>query len=244
MGQSKGERQMKIVVANHKMNLTASEILTYEKYIEELDKPNLKIVICPSMLYLSSFKIGSCKLGSQNVAVQEKTNLTGEVSARQLKSVGVAYSIVGHSERRTALLETNEMIRSKIIELHAHNIMPILCIGETLIEKNKELTIKALEKQISECLRDITKPIIVAYEPVWAIGTGVTPSKEEIEQTVSIIRILLETNRQPNAKVLYGGSVNYKTISMLEEIKKLDGYLIGGASINPKELVELLNMIK
>ncbi len=235
---------MKIVVSNHKMNLTLSEVESYHHELLTLKTKN-KIIVCPSFPYISILKNDTYHLGAQNVFHLTEKNTTGEVSAKQLKSLGVEYCIVGHSERRDKFSETDSDINQKIILLQKENITPILCIGETLEEKpNKETILKNQLKKDLENI-DITS-IIVAYEPIWSIGTGMIPTTSEIMTTIKFIKNYIKENHNSDIIVLYGGSVNDNNIDTLKTISEIDGYLIGGASLDTnkfKTIIEKLEVI-
>lgn len=239
---------MKLVVANHKMNLTKQELLNYQLILNQRLRTDIEIVICPCMAYITILQPRDFKLGSQNVAFKSSASLTGEVSAPQLKSLSVSYCLVGHSERRQFLNETSEMIWLKLKELLKVGITPILCIGETKEQRALGKTDLVLEKQIRDCFHDFSKDeilsCVIAYEPIWAIGTGLVANPQEIERTVSVIKEVLNRNFGLDCRILYGGSINSKNVVELEKIKNLDGYLVGGASLNPEEWISILNHMK
>lgn len=237
---------MKMLVLNHKMNFTYDEVNDYIKKINDIKTNKLNLVVCPSYIYLTFFKYNNYSLGSQNVGMIEKGSLTGEISAMQLKKVGVRYCIIGHSERRMTLKETNEMINKKISLLQYNNIIPILCVGETLEEKRANLTIEVIKEEIDKAFMDISNidNIIIAYEPIWSIGTGVIPSSVEIFNVIKEIKEHINVKYSTKLKVLYGGSVNSENINYLEEIKNIDGYLVGGASLDTKSVSHIINVME
>lgn len=223
-----------IIILNNKSNLEKEEFTNYISKLNQLNT-NLNLVLCPSTIYLNNLNLNSIKIGSQDVSCYDDGAHTGEVSARQLKDLGVSYSIVGHSERRKDNHETNQDINRKIVKLLDNDIIPILCVGETIDERKNNLTNKKIEQEITEALESIEdKRIIVAYEPIWAIGTGKTPTPEEINEVIIHIRKLL-----PNNKVIYGGSINEKNVKDINNNTNLDGYLLGGISLN----IERLNLL-
>ena len=223
-----------IIILNNKSNLEKEEFTNYISKLNQLNT-NLNLVLCPSTIYLNNLNLNSIKIGSQDVSCYDDGAHTGEVSARQLKDLGVSYSIVGHSERRKDNHETNQDINRKIVKLLDNVIIPILCVGETIDERKNNLTNKKIEQEITEALESIEdKRIIVAYEPIWAIGTGKTPTPEEINEVIIHIRKLL-----PNNKVIYGGSINEKNVKDINNNTNLDGYLLGGISLN----IERLNLL-
>lgn len=220
----------KLIVGNMKMNLTASEI---NEYIREIDKRsyNKQVVFCPSSLYLPYFINKSYGCGIQNIASYEMGAYTGEISAKQVATMKVDYTIIGHSERRQYFNETNEVVRKKVSLALSENLQIILCIGETLEERSLSKTYEVLERQLTTALDGhITNNIIIAYEPVWAIGTGKVPTNQEIEETITFIKKVVSDNYDCQIKVLYGGSVNDENITKLNKIPNVDGYLVGGAS--------------
>lgn len=231
-----------IIVLNNKSNLDKKE---FNEYLDELSKINTnhQIVLCPSFINIDSIDINNVEVGAQNVSSFEEGAYTGEVAASQLKSYNVKYALVGHSERRAYEQETYADINHKIKELLESNIIPILCVGETKKEKDNNLLEEVLEKQITSALEGLSNEergkVIIAYEPRWAIGSGTTPTTEEIEEVISIIKRL-----DTNCKILYGGSANESNIDELRKINSLDGYLLGSLSLkveNLKNFLEKLN---
>ena len=186
------------------------------------------------------FNLENIELGSQNVSKNDIGAHTGEVSASQLASLNVKYCIIGHSERRQELYETSDDINLKIKNLLEKNITPILCVGETKQEKDNAKTTSKISKQIEIATKDLTQDekskIIVAYEPIWSIGTGLIPTIEEIDTTLSLIKELL-----PGVKTLYGGSANEENIGYLKKSELIDGYLLGGLSLKPAKLQIFIN---
>lgn len=232
-----------LIVLNHKMNLTLSEIKQYQKQMRKW-KITEELVICPSMAYLSLFENSRYHLGSQNVSCYENGSDTGEVSAKQLQSLGVHYCLVGHSERRKFHQEDDNKIKEKLSQLLENDITPILCIGETQEEKKAKVTNKALESQL-EILNSFSKEkierIIIAYEPIWAIGTGIVPAIEEVEQVVSMIKTSIQDRYQVAIKVLYGGSIDTENYTRFKNIRNIDGLLIGGLSLKTEKLKQLFS---
>ncbi len=235
---------MKLIVSNHKMNLTLEEI---KRYVEELEKlPSLKnaLVICPSFPYLPYFQGKNYFLGSQNVAEQEMGALTGEVSIEQLKSLGVRYVIVGHSERREILKESLESIQKKVELCLEKDITPILCIGEKQNERDQKEEV--LKQEIDSALKQEKKyeRVILAYEPIWAIGTGNIPTEEKIEQTIFYIKSYIKENYNIDCKILYGGSITPENIEELNKIELIDGFLIGGTSLDLEKLKKVMKVLE
>jgi len=176
-------------------------------------------------------------VGAQNCHEQDTYGaFTGSINSMMLKNVGAKYVIIGHSENRQAG-ETNKLINLKIKNALKSGLKVIFCIGETLQEKRKKITKKILNKQIKLGLNKIKnkKNVIIAYEPVWSIGTGLIPRSNELFKTIDFIKKKIKNN-----KVLYGGSVNPKNIYELKLINNIDGYLIGGASQDPKKFIDII----
>lgn len=236
---------MKYVILNHKMNLTYEEIIDYVDKLKELKLTNINLITCPSSIYLSMFK--DLNVACQNVSSFEKGSYTGELAAYQLKSLGIKYSLVGHSERRQYFNEDNLIVNKKIINLLKNDIKPILCIGETLEAKKLKKTGAVLIKQLRQALKDVSvddlKKVIIAYEPVWSIGTGVIPSPNEIDEVVDYIKDTIYRTYNLEIPVLYGGSINDENISLLEKCKNIEGYLIGGASLDINKITNIINQI-
>ena len=177
------------------------------------------------------------EVGAQNCHEQDVYGaFTGSVNSLMLKSVGAKYIIIGHSENRQAG-ETDKLINLKIKSALKSGLRVIFCIGETLKAKRKKITKSILNKQIKAGLKNIknNKKIIIAYEPVWSIGTGIIPKSEDLFKTISFIK-----KEKKNYKVLYGGSVNPKNINQLKSINNIDGYLIGGASQDPEKFIDII----
>jgi len=224
-----------IVALNNKSNLSKDEFISYLDRLNSITTTNT-LILCPTYLNIANFNSNSVLLGTQNVSSYDNGAYTGEVSAKDLSSYGVKYSIVGHSERRRYQKETNEEIKEKINKLLENNITPILCIGESKIEKDNNTYKSILEEELSILSNS---NVIIAYEPIWSIGTGVIPTKEEIEEVFEFIK-----ERFPNNKVLYGGSANLENIDMLKEISLIDGYLLGGLSLKVDELKTFIDKLK
>lgn len=228
-----------IVALNHKSNLDKEE---FKNYMLALKKVNSKhhMILCPNFLNISIFNDENITLGAQNVSQNANGAHTGEISAKQLKSYGVSYCIVGHSERRKDQKETNEEINLKIKELFKENITPILCVGETKEEREKNQVEDIITKELETAFKDLTEEqiskVIIAYEPIWSIGTGIIPTNEQITQVFTMIK-----NIYTNCKVLYGGSANENNITELKKCAEIDGYLLGGLSLKPDKLQIFVN---
>jgi triosephosphate isomerase (TIM) len=239
----------KMVVANFKMNLSLEDVELYVQQLKGNISDKVNVVICPSFPFLFMFKSDEYKVGAQNSFYLNEGSFTGEVSTTQLKSLGVSYIIVGHSERRLYSKEDNDLINNKIKNILSNNLKPILCIGETKEERALHKTSIVIKKQIEQCLKDMDKDMLsdltIAYEPIWAIGSGLTPKIVEIEETVNYIKtICLSKYKADNIKVLYGGSVNRNNIREINNIGGLDGVLVGSASWSARGLIEIVNNIE
>ena len=227
-----------IIVLNNKSNFTKDE---FNNYVLELKKVNtdFSMILCPTFMNIPLVNPNEFVLASQDVSPYEDGAHTGEISARQLKDLGVKYSLVGHSERRE--FESEEELYLEIKQLFKEDLIPILCIGETKEERDNNLVKEVLNRQLENVVNKLEEQekLIIAYEPVWSIGTGIIPSNEEIEEVLTYIKSYL-----PNTKILYGGSVNEENVDTLKEISLVDGYLLGGLSLDPKRLQKFLDKLK
>jgi triosephosphate isomerase len=201
----------------------------------------IKIIYCPpsTLIRPMSKKLKNIRIevGAQNCHEQDTYGaFTGSINSMMLKNVGAKYVIIGHSENRQAG-ETNKLINLKIKNTLKSGLKVIFCVGETLQEKRKKITKQILNKQIKLGLNKIKnkKNVIIAYEPIWSIGTGLIPKSNELFKTIDFIKKKIKNN-----KVLYGGSVNPKNIHELKLINNIDGYLIGGASQDPKKFIDII----
>jgi len=235
-----------IIAGNWKMNsdLKSAESLAKDitNFYSEITSDQIKVVMCPPFVYLNSLEfINNTKnvfLGAQNCNNHTSGAFTGEVSPPMLKEIGAKYVILGHSERRAFYCESNEFINSKIKLVIKEGLIPIICVGETLEQRQTNQTNEVLLEQLEKCLEGIENSelerIVIAYEPVWAIGTGVSASPEQANETQKYVRHVLYSlfgafsNVIP---VLYGGSMNEKNAEELLSQEFIDGGLIGGASL-------------
>ena len=212
------------------------------KFFKTFKKKNLiKIVYCPPSTLIGpmSKKLNKTNIatGAQNCHEQDSYGaFTGSVNSKMLKNIGAKYIIIGHSENRQAG-EDDRLINLKIKSALKSGLKVIFCIGESFKEKRKKITKKILNKQLKLGLQTIKSKnkIIIAYEPVWSIGTGLVPKTNDLFNTINFIKKKLRKN-----KVLYGGSVNPKNINYLKSINNIDGYLIGGASQDPKKFIDII----
>lgn len=223
---------MKYLICNFKNKLLKDDILKYNRNLGEIET-KVKLLLCPPSIYLSLFDKNGYDLGAQDISSFIGRTITGEIEANQIKSLGATYVIVGHSERRIYKHEINIDFINKINNALENNLNVIYCVGETLRDKENGSTFEILEKQISEVLNNVEiKNIMIAYEPVWAIGTGNVPSIKEIKENIEFISDLLYEKYECKLDILYGGSVNDENIGELCSIKGLSGFLVGGASLD------------
>ena len=221
----------KIIIANHKMNLDVSEI---NEYINKLKNVKDKLIICPTSIYIPYFVNAGYNVGIQNVYFKDYGAYTGEVSPYQAKKIGANYAIIGHSERRKYFNETNEVIKEKINKCLKNKLNVILCVGESLEERENGKTYDSLKKQLS--VIENPENIIVSYEPVWKVGTDKILNENDIKEVVKFIK------KCYNVKVIYGGGISEDNIAILNQIKSLDGYIIGAASTRADELLKILEV--
>ena len=245
----------KVVIAgNWKLNKTNIEsielVIELKRYVGDISE--VEIVVCPVFTALSDVadvvNESNIRLGAQNVYWEDSGAYTGEVSAPLLKSIGVKYVIIGHSERRQFFGETNETVNRRIKAALAHNLLPIVCVGEVLEERESEKTFDVVGKQITESLAGLSeeemKKIIIAYEPVWAIGTGKTASPAQAQDVHKFIRetlakIFSEDTAQ-GVVIQYGGSVKPENSAELIAQPDIDGALVGGASLKADTFAEII----
>lgn len=212
-------------------------------------RKGMNVVICPPFVYLPLLK--GLPLGAQNMFWEEKGAFTGEICAAQLKDLKIKYVILGHSERRKYFGETNEQINKKIKKALDVNIIPIFCIGETFEENQSDKKSEVLEKQLTEGLKSISrdqiKNLVIAYEPVWAIGTGKNCSVDETMKSVLLIRKIVSNiyNREiaDVIEILYGGSVSSKNSAEYVKGSGVNGLLVGGASLDTEEFISIIKLL-
>lgn len=236
----------KIIVANLKMEMDAKSLSDYLKsIIGKINDSN--VIICPSSLYVPYFLKHRFSVGVQNVCESNNGNYTGEISANQVSSLGIKYSLVGHSERRINYYEDSGVISKKINSLFEKNMIPILCVGETNEEKNLLKTNKVLKSELVSCLNETSKEniskMIIAYEPIWAVGSNRVPTMAEIRSTVKYIKELIKKIYDIDIKVLYGGSINSSNIEKIKKIECLDGIMVGSSATNASEFLKIIEVI-
>ena len=258
----------KIIIANWKINpsitkeatallnstsQTAGKIKNFKKEID--------LIICPPFIYLSDLKtkkLKNIKLGAQNCFWEDRGAYTGEISPLMLKNLGVEYVIIGHSERRNHIRESDEMIAQKIKAVFENKLTPILCVGETLEQRGRGIEKNIVQEQLKKDLKEVknlkNKTLIIAYEPVWAIGTGNYCQPEEALEMIKFIKEIInlnfnlpvltaQTDSEKSLKVLYGGSVDSKNVTSYVKYQEIDGALVGGASIKINEFQKLINEV-
>jgi len=245
----------KIIAANWKMNLTASEVQPYlETFLLETKQvEGVDIILIPSFTSIPKAsalleKNPKIHLGAQNFSFHDKGAFTGEISARMLRDLFVRYVLVGHSERRQLFGETDQIIHQKLLAAHRSEIRPILCVGETLEERKAGEAKQVLEQQLKTALTDLSLAdlvdTIIAYEPVWAIGTGCTATAEEASEMHHFIREMIKqlANKDVAGKIRiqYGGSVTALNARELLNSPDIDGALVGGASLDPRAFAQIV----
>ncbi|HDR16645.1 MAG TPA: triose-phosphate isomerase [Desulfobacteraceae bacterium] len=244
-----------IIAANWKMHKTVSEAVDFISGLkkEEATFSDRRVIVAPPFTALrpaaDALSGSSIGLAAQNLSYAESGAFTGEVSAGMITDAGCTYVIIGHSERRHLFGETNEQINKKLVLAFKEGLKPIFCIGETLQEREADETISLIRQQITEGLINISAgdidSLIIAYEPVWAIGTGRTATPEQAEEVHRVIKEtvqeILDKGGTPTVPVIYGGSVNEQTIESLMNQDNIDGVLVGGASL---KLESFLNIIR
>ncbi|MCX5776420.1 MAG: triose-phosphate isomerase [Candidatus Firestonebacteria bacterium] len=247
-----------IIAGNWKMNKNIAEALELVKDLKiKLEGvADTEVVVCPPFLAVNAvsqlLKGSNIKVGAQNCYFEKKGAFTGEVSPAMLKEAGCAYVILGHSERRQYFKETNDFINKKVKAVLAEGLLPIICAGETLEEREKNIWKEVIKTQITGCLAGFTKEevskMVLAYEPVWAIGTGKVASKEQAQEVHKFIRDLVEKlYDKPVAEALriqYGGSVKPDNVSILMNEPDIDGALVGGAALEADSFVKLVKFEK
>lgn len=247
----------KIVAGNWKMNLNYEEaklLLNELSGAAKSGDSNVEMVICPPAIYLASFSDllknqTSVKLGAQNCFHQDSGAFTGEISPAQLKALGVNYSIIGHSERREFFNESYDLLAKKVKALLKHNIQPIFCCGEQLeVRSNnvyKEFIMKQIEDSLFQLKADEISNVVIAYEPIWAIGTGKTATAAQAQEVHGLIRarITKQFGEKTGNEIclIYGGSCKADNAKELFSQTDIDGGLIGGASLSGNEFIQISN---
>ena len=245
----------KVIAANWKMNLTASEVRPYlETLLLEINQvEGVDVILIPAFTSIPKAselleKIPKVRLGAQNFSVHDKGAFTGEISARMLRDLFVRYVLVGHSERRQLFGETDQIVHEKLRVAYRSEFRPILCVGETLEERKAGKAKQVLEHQLKTALADSSledfADTIIAYEPVWAIGTGCTATAEEASEMHhfirEVVRSLASKEVASKIRLQYGGSVTAANARELLKSPDIDGALVGGASLDPRAFAEIV----
>ena len=239
------------------MNFTISDVKSFmnEWKNKNLNNNHVETIFCPSFTELNTtaefIQNSSSKLGAQNVSYDTKGAFTGEVSCRMLKELGCEWVIIGHSERRHIFNENNTLLNKKLHAVLDNGLIPIFCIGEKLIDRNTGYTKAKLKEQLTKGLDGVKDQlmdrIVIAYEPVWAIGSGVNAKPKQVEETHLQIRKLLAELFGPEPvkqiPVLYGGSVKSENAKKLIKVKGVDGFLIGGSSLKLELLYKIIEIV-
>ena len=241
----------KIIAGNWKMNGKLENLLEIKKISNEFARSKIEIIICPPFTLLSAASefAKNVYLGAQNLHPESEGAFTGEISAEMLVDLGVKYSIIGHSERRNEHNETNEIVALKVKVSLEKKLQTIICIGETELQRKENKTLEILEQQLLDSLAGNAnfKKLIVAYEPIWAIGTGLTPEVREILKVHNFIRLRLVElygSNASNIPLLYGGSVNGSNAPEIFNVPNVNGALVGGASLSFEKFAPIIKAIE
>ena len=244
----------KIIAGNWKMNMLPGDTINFiEQFVPRVKNTENTVILCVPFTDLfyawHSLEGSNVHLGAQNMHWEEKGAYTGEISGEMLESVGVEYVIIGHSERRQYFGETDEIVNKKIKSAFENNLKPIVCVGESLEQKEEGKTEKIITEQTQKALEGLTNEqivnTIIAYEPIWAIGTGKTATSEDANNSIKAIRNKIREiygeEISQNVMILYGGSVKSTNARELFETSDIDGALVGGASLKADEFAKIVN---
>ncbi|NLI61023.1 MAG: triose-phosphate isomerase [Clostridiales bacterium] len=242
-----------IIAGNWKMNKTPSEAVDLINQLKPLvEDAEADVVVCPPYVCLAAaaqaLEGSNIALGAQNMHYEESGAFTGEIAPNMLKELGVKYVIIGHSERRQYFAETDETVNKKVITAFAHGLIPIVCVGETLEEREQGVTEKVVEEQTRKALAGLdsadAEKVVIAYEPVWAIGTGKTATSQQANDVISFIRSIVADmfgeDVADKVRIQYGGSMNAGNASELMAMSDIDGGLIGGASLKAEDFAKVV----
>lgn len=242
-----------IIAGNWKMHKTIAEALEFVNDVKDkVDNDNVEAVICAPFTLLKDLKEATkgtnIKIGAQNMHFEEKGAFTGEISPLMLKELDMDYVVIGHSERRQYFNETNETVNKKVLKALEVGIDPILCVGETLEEREAGNTKDVCKVQVEKALENVSKEdlakVVIAYEPVWAIGTGKTATSEDANDVIAYIREVVANLYKELAnevRIQYGGSVKPSNVAEIMNQSDIDGALVGGASLEANDYVKLVN---
>lgn len=243
-----------IIAGNWKMHKTIKEALEFVAQIKnEVDGTDVESVICAPFTLLKDIKQAvkgtNIKVGAQNMHYEDKGAFTGEVSAQMLKELDIDYVIIGHSERRQYFNETDETVNKKVKQAFAYDITPIMCVGETLEQREADKTKEIVKNQTQKGLADVkpeqVKTIVIAYEPIWAIGTGKTASSQDANEVIAYIREVVKDmyseEISEEVRIQYGGSVKPSNVEEIMNESDIDGALVGGAALEATDFIALVN---
>lgn len=251
----------KLIAANWKMNKTIHEAVATVRKLKSIVKNNkADIVVCPSFVSLHAvsreLKGSNIKLGAQNMHFEDSGAYTGDISQLMLKDAGCEYVILGHSERREFFGEDNSLINKKVLSALKHSLKPILCVGETFEQREKNETKSAIENQLKKCLSNVAKEqmknVTIAYEPVWAISRGnqnvKAATKEDAEDAHKFIRNLIikmfDSATAKSTRIIYGGSMKPENAKELLAVPDIDGGLVGNASLDAKSFYRIIEAVE
>ena len=242
-----------IIAGNWKMHKTIAEALEFVNEVKDrVNNDKVEAVICAPFTLLKDLKQATkgtnIKIGAQNMHFEEKGAFTGEISPLMLKELDMDYVVIGHSERRQYFNETDETVNKKVLKALEVGIDPILCVGETLEEREAGNTKDVCKVQVEKALENVSKEdlakVVIAYEPVWAIGTGKTATSEDANDVIAYIREVVANlygELANEVRIQYGGSVNPSNVAEIMNQSDIDGALVGGASLEANDYVELVN---
>lgn len=243
----------RIIAGNWKMYKTSKEAADFADAIKDRIKvsDHVEAVICPPAIYLGDlmqrFETSAVKVGAQTMHDTDEGAFTGEVSPAMLEDLGVQYVIIGHSERRQYFNETDETVNKKVHAAFNHHLVPMICVGESLEQREAMETVSVVSEQVEKAFADLpadlAKQAVIAYEPIWAIGTGKTATADDANEVCGAIRHKIETiyskDTADAVRIQYGGSVKPENIKELLSKEHIDGALVGGASLDPEAFIKL-----
>ncbi|TKB09624.1 triose-phosphate isomerase [Desulforhopalus sp. IMCC35007] len=243
-----------IIAGNWKMTMSIAEAKSFVAAIKDkIDGKDVEAVLCAPFTMLKDLKEATAgtaiKVGAQNMHFEESGAFTGEISVSMLKELAVDYVIIGHSERREYFNETDDTVNRKVLKALEHNLLPILCCGETLEQRDAGKTKDVVKKQVQKGLNGVDQNgltnVVIAYEPIWAIGTGKTATSGQANDVITYIREVVATMFGEDAatkiRIQYGGSVKPSNVAEIMKESDIDGALVGGASLQPDSFLSLVN---
>lgn len=230
----------KIIAGNWKMNGSATALGQMLDALRDLKTEN-QVIICPPFTLLGASGLSTVAFGAQDCSAFASGAYTGEISSKMIAEAGAKFVIVGHSERRQYHAETNKIVADKAVQAIDAGLTPIICVGETLAQKESGQTLEIIESQVRESIPSTSEKIIVAYEPVWAIGTGLVPTMDDIKNVHAHIAGVLESMGFGGTAILYGGSVKGSNAAQIMAIENVGGVLVGGAALKPDDFLPIIN---